>query len=233
MIPIVALAGGLATRLRPYTEKLPKILLPINGIPFLFHQIVLFKKWGISHIHLCLGYLGEDVLNALENWTDKPEIRITWSFDGEKLLGTGGSIKKSLPDLPDPFFVTYGDSYLDVDYPSIEKAFFSSDMDALMTVYRNENKFDTSNVVFTNNTIECYSKQHRPEMNYIDYGLGILQKKHFQPYSKEISFDLAHIYKELSRSGKLVGFEVKERFFEIGSFNGINDLEKHLKQTGK
>jgi len=149
------------------------------------HQLTLFERNYIDHIHFCLGYLGEIIKDVVEKSTFAKTMMITYSFDGDKLQGTGGAIKKALPALPDAFFVTYGDSYLDIPYESVESKFMESvdDNCGLMTVFKNSNKFDVSNVIYENNKIILYSKkQPDKKMEYIDYGLGILRKNHFDPY---------------------------------------------------
>jgi len=232
MIPVVVLAGGLATRLRPITEKIPKSLVIVNSIPFVIHQLVLFHKHGIEHVHFCLGHFGEMVKDVIEKSIFPKLMKITYSFDGEKLLGTGGAIKKTLSLLPDTFFVTYGDSFLNIDYKSIETYFFefANKNYGLMTVYKNSNKYDTSNVIFENSRIVLYSKkQLTDKMDYIDYGLGISKKSHFNAYPNETPFDLSDIYEKLSVNGKLIGYESLERFYEIGSVKGIEDLSIYLK----
>jgi NDP-sugar pyrophosphorylase family protein len=143
----VILAGGLATRLRPLTERIPKALVEVVGRPFLEHQIELLKRNEITDIILCVGYLGEMIEQRYGNG-DALGVRIRYSFDGARLLGTGGAIKKALPLLPDSFFVLYGDSYLPVDYQAVAAAFWKAGRPALMTVYANCDAWDTSNVWF-------------------------------------------------------------------------------------
>lgn len=232
-LPVVILAGGLATRLRPITEKIPKSLIAVNDIPFVLHQLNLFQQYGINHVHFCLGHLGKMVETVVEESTFSETMKITYSYDGETLLGTGGAIKKALSALPDKFFVTYGDSFLDIDYQSIENRYFELHQDnfGLMTVYKNSNQFDTSNVIFENSRIVLYSKKKQlsSNMDYIDYGLGILRKSHFNNYPDQTSFDLSDIYEKLSINGELIGYESLERFYEIGSVKGIEDLSIYLK----
>ncbi len=231
-LPIVVLSGGLATRLRPITEKIPKSLIEINELPFVLHQLKLFQKSGFSHVHFCLGYLGKKVKKVIDESIFSKQMKISYSFDGEKLLGTGGAINNALSRLPDIFFVIYGDSYLNIDYQLVEFNFFESASDAcgLMTVYKNSNKYDRSNVIFRNSVILRYSKNRiTDDTEYIDYGLGILRKKHFKPYVDKKMFDLSEIYEQLSKSNRLLGYEVFNRFYEIGSIKGIEDLTNYLK----
>lgn len=234
MIPVVVLSGGLATRLRPISEKIPKALIEIQGTPFVLLQLELFKRSGIEHVHICLGYLGEMVQEVIEKSPFHQHLRITYSFDGDKLLGTGGAVRKAVSQLPEIFFVTYGDSFLNIDYKSVETFFLkgSKTTDGLMTVYHNDNKFDTSNVVYKNEKIALYSKKQRlSEMTYIDFGLGILRKSHFKSFPVDFNFDLSDIYESLSVDGYLLGYESSERFYEIGSLKGIEDISNYLKQS--
>ena len=232
---IVILAGGLATRLRPITKNTPKSLILINNVPFVLHQLKLLFLNGIRNVHFCLGYLGEEIENVVKKSSFSKEMRITYSYDGEKLLGTGGAINNSLDFIiSDEFLVIYGDSYLDVNYKSVLNFFLkkSNDVNGLMSVYRNENKFDKSNIVFNKNLIINYSKVDTvDEMNYIDFGLGILRKSHFDFFPNNQNFDLSDLYQNLVNEKELLGFEVFKRFYEIGSINGINDLSKYLNKN--
>jgi NDP-sugar pyrophosphorylase family protein len=234
MLPVVVLAGGLATRLRPVTEQIPKSLISIKGIPFVIHQLTLFQKKGISEVHFCLGYLGEQVEHAVKSSRFHNEMHISYTFDGEKLLGTGGAIINAFPFLPEHFFVMYGDSYLDISYQDVESYYIprSSDAKGLMTIFHNKDQWDKSNVIFRNHELLLYSKREsHPDMEYIDYGLGILTKKNFESVNPQTSFDLAEVYSRLSRERKLIGYEVFQRFYEIGSFKGIEDFNTYLNNS--
>ena len=230
MLPLVILAGGLATRLRPVTEKIPKSMIEVNGKPFLYHQLILFKSKGIKKIHFCLGYLGEMVETyVLKEFGDAFEL--SFSFDGTPLLGTGGAIVNSFNYLPDTFFVTYGDSFLDIDYQQIQNTFFAENWGnkGLMTIFHNQDQWDSSNVLYENGVLKLYSKQRKtPDMHFIDYGLGILSKHHFDEKKQGEKFDLSVIYENLSVNNDLIGYQIFKRFYEVGSFKGIEDLTKYL-----
>jgi NDP-sugar pyrophosphorylase family protein len=231
-IPVAILAGGLATRLRPITKKIPKSLVPVAGKPFLAHQLELLHARGIRHAVLCIGYLGEMIQREFGNGSTYG-IRLDYSFDGPKPLGTGGAIKRALPLLGDEFFVLYGDSYLPVEYRPIAEFFQHSGKLGCMTVYRNEGRYDTSNVVFRDGEIAVYDKKNRPpEMRHIDYGLSLFKAAVFNSYSADQPFDLAEVMSKLVRQKQLAGFEVRERFYEMGSPAGLSELETLLK-TGK
>ena len=226
--PVAILAGGLATRLRPITETIPKALVPIAGEPFLAHQLRLLHSRGIRRVVLCVGYLGEMIEKEFGNGAEG--ITIEYSFDGPQLLGTGGALKRALPKLGPQFFVLYGDSYLPIDYASVAAALNTSEKQAVMTVFRNENRWDSSNVTFDGKDIRCYDKKNRTaEMEYIDYGLGAFKTEALAEWSDDKPFDLADVYRDLVGKSQLAGFEVKQRFYEAGSPAGLAELDSVLR----
>jgi len=231
-MPVAILAGGLATRLRPVTEKIPKSLIPVAGKPFLAHQLELLRSRGIRRAVLCVGHLGEMIQRDFGNGAAFG-LQLDYSFDGPKLLGTGGALKRALPLLGMDFFVLYGDSYLPVEYRPVAEFFRRSGRLGCMTVYRNEGRYDTSNVVFRDGAVLVYDKKNRlPEMRHIDYGLSLFQATAFNAYPAGEPFDLAEVMSNLVREKQLAGYEVRERFYEIGSPAGLSELETLLK-TGK
>lgn len=226
-ISVAILAGGLATRLRPITEKIPKSLVPVAGRPFLAHQLEMLHARGLRRAVLCIGHLGEMIQRDFGD--EAYGVKLEYSFDGPKLLGTGGAIKRALPRLGREFFVLYGDSYLPIAYRPVAEAFHRSGKLGLMTVYRNEGKYDTSNVVFRDGEIAVYDKKLRlPEMRHIDYGLSLFQTRVFDDYAADQSFDLAEVMGRLVREKQLAGYEVLERFYEMGSPAGLAELETLL-----
>lgn len=228
-LPVAVLAGGLATRLRPLTERIPKALVEVAGKPFVEHQLDLLRRHGVNRVVLCVGYLGEMVEAAVGDGS-RWGIDVRYAFDGGTLLGTGGALRKALPLLGDKFLVLYGDSYLDCDYRAVEAAFIASGKLGLMTVFRNAGQWDRSNVVFTDGRIVRYDKRaHTPDMAYIDYGLGALQAKAFDPYPMETAVDLATIYQSLLARNELAGFEVAQRFYEVGSPAGLEETQRYLR----
>ena len=226
--PVAILAGGLATRLRPITEKIPKVLVSVAGKSFLAHQLKLLREQGITRVVLCLGYLGEMVQHEFANGLAHG-VQLDYSFDGPVLLGTGGALKQALPKLGEKFFVLYGDSYLPTPFAPIAETFERRGKLGLMTVYRNEGKYDTSNVVFGDGEIKVYDKKQRlPEMRHIDYGLSLFRAKAFDRYPADKAFDLADVMSDLVAEKQLAGYEVPERFYEIGSHEGLNELNALL-----
>jgi len=230
-IPVAILAGGLATRLRPITEKIPKSLVSVAGEPFLAHQLRLLHARGVRRAVLCVGYLGEMIERDFgDGATFGFELR--YSFDGTTLLGTGGALRQALPLLGEEFFVLYGDSYLPIDYAAVLADFHASGQPGLMTVFRNEGAWDTSNVQFEDERIVRYDKRERtPEMRHIDYGLGVFRASVVGERPVGEAFDLAEVQRGLVAKGALAGHEVFQRFYEIGSHAGLAELETLL-QSG-
>jgi NDP-sugar pyrophosphorylase family protein len=227
-LPVAILAGGMATRLRPITEKIPKLLVEIAGEPFFSHQIRLLKAAGLTRLVLCVGYLGEKIVELYGDGA-KWGVHIDYVFDGPKLLGTGGALIKALPRLGDAFFVLYGDSYLPVDYRAVGDFFLRSGRLGLMTVYENHGRYDSSNVWFEAGEIKVYDKKNKlPTMHHIDYGLGVFRSAAFAGFPPDTVVDLAEVQKSLLARGQLAGFEIKERFYEIGSHEGLKELDALL-----
>lgn len=227
--PAAILAGGLATRLRPITERIPKALVEVAGQPFLAHQLRLLHGAGVRKVVLCVGYRGEMIE---EEFGDGAAfgIELKYSFDGPDLLGTGGAIKKALPLLSERFLVLYGDSYLPIDYTAPARAFVQSGKPGLMTVYKNKNRWEPSNVWFEGDEIREYDKRNlRAEMQHIDYGLGFLRSHALAHRPEGVAFDLADLYQDLVRQRQLAGYEVNQRFYEIGSPQGLAELDSMLR----
>lgn len=228
LYPVVLLAGGLATRLRPITEKIPKALVEVGGLPFIAHQLRLLFSHGIRHVIISAWYRGEMIRESVGDGKQFG-LTVEYVFDGETPLGTGGAIRQASSLLNGPFFVLYGDSYLPCDYADIQVHFDRHTQPALMTVYRNRGKWDNSNVEMVDGQILCYDKKNpSPRMEYIDYGLGMFQPEIFTPLPEGQPADLAEIYQKLAADRRLLAYEVKQRFYEVGSFEGLRELDALL-----
>lgn len=225
---IAILAGGLGTRIASIAGRLPKALIPINGTAFIAHQLKLLKVAGFTDVVLCVGYQSDALIDYVKDGSDF-QLNVQYAFDGEKLLGTGSAIQAALPLLGDHFFVIYGDSYLQCDYAAIQKKYELSNRLGLMTIYKNNDQWDKSNVEYNGDNILYYNKKNKTEsMNYIDYGLNIFSRKAFLPFKNKKSFDLSELQEYLVQKNQLAAYEVKQRFYEIGSIEGIAELEKKL-----
>jgi NDP-sugar pyrophosphorylase family protein len=210
-IPIAILAGGLATRLRPVTETIPKSMVPVSGRPFLEHQVEYLRRQGLRRIVVCAGHLGEQIQHYFGD-------TLEYSFDGDKPLGTAGALRKALPLLGKEFFVIYGDSYLPTNFAEVSYKFASSGASAQMTVFRNHER----NVWFEDGRVRAYDKvSPKPQMQHIDYGLSMFRAEAFNAVR---GGDLATVFTDLAAAEKLAGFEVSERFYEIGSPAGLAEF---------
>jgi MurNAc alpha-1-phosphate uridylyltransferase len=225
--PLALLAGGLATRMRPMTETIPKSMIEVAGAPFIAHQVQLLVSRGVADIVVCAGYLGEQI-EAYVGDGARFGCRVRYSYDGETLLGTGGAVARALPMLGREFFVMYGDSYLRADLRAMYAAFRAARLPAMMAVFRNQGRWDTSNVEFADGMVGIYDKHVRTAaMHYIDYGVGLLTANLFDRGGQ---FDLADVYRDAARRGELAGWEADERFYEIGSPAGLEELNALLQK---
>ncbi len=226
MYPVVILCGGLATRLRPLTTNIPKSLIDVAGRPFIEHQLAHLHGQGVRRVILCVGHGGELIQERIGEG-GRFGMQIQYVSDGPRLMGTGGALKAAAPLLDGPFFVLYGDSYLSVDYAAVADSFDQAGTLGLMTVYRNEGKWDTSNVVYEQGRILVYDKKNPvPAMRHIDYGLCMLKTEALDRVPPDQPYDLALLYGRLVTEGQLAGFEVFQRFYEIGTIEGLTETRE-------
>ncbi len=228
LFPIVILAGGLASRLGLLSESIPKSLILIDEEPFIAHQLHLLKNQGFEKVILCIGYLGDLIQNYVKNGKQFG-LSVTYSKDGDKLLGTAGALYKASLLLDEDFFVLYGDSYLMIDYKATQEAFEKQNKPALMTIFKNHDEGDSSNIEFNNHHIIKYDKKNKTKkMNYIDFGLSLFKKDIFS--DKDYLTDLSELYQRLIVKNLLASYEVFQKFYEIGSIKGLNEFKRFIKQ---
>jgi NDP-sugar pyrophosphorylase family protein len=231
----VILAGGLGTRVAAIAPSVPKALIPVAGEPFAAHQLSLLAHGGVREVVYCIGHRG-DAIRGFVGSGERWGLEVQYVEDGETLVGTGGALRRALDagTLESAFFALYGDSYLPTDYPAVWAAFTAARAPALLTVFRNEGRWDTSNVLFENGRVVLYDKRREDprstSMVHIDYGLSVLTRQVVErlvpPGART---DLADVYRTLSLEGQLAGHEVHQRFYEAGSPSGLQDLEAYLR----
>ncbi len=225
------LAGGYATRLGPLTRDIPKCLIEINGRPFVDWQLDLLIDNGYSDFVFCISYKSNLIQEHLGDGSHRG-VRIQYSIDGEIQLGTGGAIQNALSMLGPAFGVLYGDSYLPMNYQQAEQQFLDAQSHALMTVYKNQNQFDKSNVEFVDGKLLNYEKgTNNSSMHHIDYGITYFREAAFQSWADQSSFDLSKVCNQLAKDKQLEGFEVFDRFYEIGSLLGIEEFTQYLRKA--
>ncbi len=223
---VCILAGGLGTRLGERVADVPKPLLEVAGEPFLMHQLRLLAHHKASKVVLCVGYRGEQVESLIGS--ERFGIDIRYSFDGAGLDGTLGAVRRALPLLGERFLVLYGDTYLRIDYAAVASSWRESGLPAVMAVLRNEGRWDISNVAYGDGMISRYDKREpTPEMRWIDYGLGGLERTTLELVPRDTR-DLSDLYSLLARDRLLYGYEATERFYEIGTPEGLTETEAFL-----
>jgi N-acetyl-alpha-D-muramate 1-phosphate uridylyltransferase len=226
---VLILAGGMGTRLGSLTKNLPKSLVPINNKPFLEYQLEFLKRNNIHDIVLCVGHLGSQIIEQFGDGSSF-NVNIRYSIEDE-LLGTAGAIKKAGPLLDDVFFTMYGDSYIFLDFRDVMRFFESNDNLALMTVYKNHNLYDRSNTAVKGNLVKKYSKTEiSPDMVYIDYGVNVFRKRALDIVPENTYCSLETIFPRLIEAKEFLAYEVKDRFFEIGSVNGLTEFTNYIKE---
>jgi NDP-sugar pyrophosphorylase family protein len=224
---VAILTGGLATRLGDLTRNQPKSMLKIRGKIFLEYQLEMLKRADIKDIVLCIGHMGEQIERQFGNGRNYG-VNIRYSLE-DKLLGTAGALKKAEDLLNEVFFTMYGDSYLFLDFTEVIRYFQSQNKLALMTVYKNYDRYDRSNTVVEGSLVKNFSKKERTEnMVYIEYGANILNKEAFRMIPENQFYSLDDLFPHLIEMDELLAFEVKERFYEIGSPQGVKEFEEYI-----
>ena len=228
MPPVCILAGGLGTRLGKQVKDTPKPLIEVAGEPFLLHQLRLLACHGVRRVVLCVGYLGERIEERIGD--ERFGITIRYSYDAPELDGTLGAIRRARPLLGERFLVLYGDTYLRIDYVGVARVWEDSGLPGVMTVLRNEGRWDMSNAIVADGRVVAYDKgSPTPEMHWIDYGLGGLTATALDVVSPR-ELDLAALYRELSKMGGLCGYEATNRFFEIGTPAALAETDDFLRR---
>lgn len=236
-VPVLIPAGGLAKRLKEQAKLTPKSLIDIGGEPFISHQLKLLKREGATRVILLIGHLGDKVKEFIES-ADDFQLDIVCSEDGEKALGTGGCVAKALHEAGDEFAVMYGDTYLDISMAPVYQSFKTSGLPGLMTVLENNphnnNQWEVSNVEFNRDTgkVIAYDKRKpTAAMHHIDFGLSFFQNSAFASFKKKKSFDLGLVFQELSQAGKLAGYEVHRRFYDLNTPERLIETRAYLSQN--
>lgn len=229
-LPMVILAGGLATRLRPLTKNIPKAIAIVAGKPFIFWQLELLKKCNFKNVIILTGYLGEKIEKLVGNGKNF-NLDIRYYNDGDVLLGTGGAVKKISKNLPDHFFLMYGDTYLPINFKRVEDFFFLNKLNNVMTIAQNKDYEKFYNVYFKNNKILSYDKKNKTKKaNYIDYGLSIFSKDTFFK-TKKNAFNLDLIFQKLINRNDIKGYIVHKSFYEINTIKSLELTEHYLKRS--
>lgn len=226
----VILAGGLGTRLRPLTYQIPKSMVSIYGKPFLEYQLELLKRNNLKNVLLCIGHLGKAIKNYFKNGK-RWGINIFYSFE-KRPLGTAGALKNAENLLETEFLTIYGDSYLPFDFQKAIEFFKKFNKLSLMTVYKNYDKYEKSNVALEGNLVKEYNKNRKAtkEMKYIDYGVSIFKKEALKFVPTNQTYDLSRLHKLLIKKRELLAYQVKKRFYQIGSPDGLEEFKKYIKK---
>jgi NDP-sugar pyrophosphorylase family protein len=233
MLTCLILAGGVGSRMRPLTDAVPKALVPVAGEPFVDLQLRWLRDQGVSDVVLSVGYRGA-LLRAHVGDGSRLGVSVRYVDDGGRRLGTGGAVRWAVDDgaVGDAFFVLYGDSYLDVDFTAVESMWRRSRLPALMTVFRNDNRWGTSNACYSRGMVTLYDKAApSADMHWTDYGLLVLTGSAVRRrIPSAAAVDLGVSLRGMSLDNELAGFPVKKRFHEVGSPDGVRELESHLRR---
>jgi len=230
-VQAVILTGGLGTRLRPITQKVPKAMVEVRGRPFLEYELDLLRRGGIDDVVLCVGHLGELIEDHFGGGS-RLGLSLRYSWDGPRLLGPAGALKRAEPLLGDRFFVTYGDAYLRAPYRAMMDSFRDSGKLAMMAAYRNENKHGRSDIEVRMGYVVRYDKRGKDKLRWINFGVTALQKRALSLIPKGVEYGEQEFYGELIAKKELLSFPVTKRFYEIGNPASLAEFSRFVTRLG-
>ncbi len=226
----IILAGGLGTRLKPITEKIPKCMAPILGKPFLFYLLNLLRDRGVEEVVLCVGYLGEQVRSYFQDGS-RLGLKIRYSQEMEKLLGTGGALKLAESLLQEKFLVINGDTYLNIDYNQTFNRFDASGKKALIVANRSINgergdlEIDKSAIVLR------YDKEISKNLGFVNAGTLVLRRDIVKTIEAGIPVSLEkEVLPLLIGQSEVIAWVTQEKFYDIGTFTNLRLFETHIQR---
>jgi NDP-sugar pyrophosphorylase family protein len=220
----VILAGGLGTRLGGLTAGLPKPMVDVAGKLFLEYELALLRRYGISDIVLCIGHKA-DVIEGYFGDGSRFDMSIRYSIEGDELMGTAGAVKQAEHLIQDDFLLTYADTYLQMDYHAAYETFASSGRLGMMVVLPNDNGVETSNIIVEGDRVAVYDKfSLRPEMHHINFGVSYLRKAALNLVPAGQKYTQEDWYQDLIKDNNLGAFETHQRYYEIGSPDGLQEF---------
>lgn len=222
----VILTGGLGTRLRPLTYSVPKGMVEIKGRPFLEYLILYLKRFGVGRILLCTGYLGEMIE---EYFKDGLAFGVEIAYSREETpLGTGGALKKAFPLLEEEFFLTNGDTLLPVDYRKMREVFKDFSGLVMIGAYPSEEKPNLS--IDGKGVVTGYSRKGEGVgFAYVDAGVSLFRRGIAEYFPGGEKFSLENeVYPKLIESAQIKAFPLAERFYDIGTPEGVERFEEFV-----
>ncbi len=225
-IQVAIILGGLGTRLGSRTTRRPKALVPVRGRPFVAHQLELMAEHGVTDVVVCVGHRGRQIERFVGDglaWG----LSVRYSSDGPNLLGTAGALRQALPLLAPSFAVTYGDSYVTMDYPALLRAHETAGRAATVAVYQNAGRWDRSNIVLHGDRVAVYDKYRDHEgMTWIDAGVTALDRRWVAALPAGRPLDLAEQFHLLAQTSRMGAHPIRERFYEVGSPAGLAEFRR-------
>jgi NDP-sugar pyrophosphorylase family protein len=226
-LQVIIIAGGLGTRLGQLTLNQPKSMIQILGKPFIEYQFDLLTKGSVTDVVLCLGYQGKQIADYCGDGR-KFGVNLRYSFE-DKPLDTAGAIKLAEPLLEEYFFTLYGDSYVFIDFKDMLSSIRKGNKIGAMSVFQNQDRFDKSNTAVVDGGVTFYSKEQRANLKYIDYGVNLFRKEVLKLIPNGEPYSMGTLFNQLIGRQELLAYEVKKRFFEIGSVNGLTEFTEYVK----
>lgn len=216
----VILAGGLGTRLRPFTENNPKPMVPIQGIPFIEYLIKQVKRFGINDILILLGYMPEKIMDFLGDG-EKFGVNITYDITPVE-YETGNRLKKAKEKLSEEFLLLYCDNYCPINFEEAYKQYKDGNHLVQITAYSNQDGYTKGNLCINDDTVIKYDKRReQPNLMQVDIGYAFVNKQVLNLIPEEnVNFEGA-VYPKLVEEKQLGVFVTQHRYYSIGSWERI------------
>lgn len=234
-IQVVILAGGKGSRLMPLTEKIPKSMVKINGVPFL--EIILrnLKSKGINRIVLCVGYLSY-VIEDYFHTGQKLNLKISYSHENQ-VLGTAGAIKNARKLLENEFIVLNGDTFVEIDLEKFVK--FSQHNNKICTItgfknHDNDKDFCNNLLIDKNYRVLKYTKDEKiSEMDYVDAGVYYCKREIMNYFNNKVPISLEYdVFSKLIKDEQMICFPIHKKFHDIGNLINMNKFKEFCQTIG-
>lgn len=217
----VILAGGLGTRMQPFTDEAPKPMYPFQGRPFIQYLVEQVKSFGINRILVLLGYLPEKIMDYLK---DGSKYGVNISYDITPVeYNTGDRLLHAKDMIDSQFLLMYCDNYCPINFIKLSREYMDNKALIQLSVYENKDNYTKSNLLVEDGMVKSYDKARKtPNLQGVDIGYAVINKTVFQYITERDANFEAIVYPELVRQGKLFATVTKHRYYSVGSWERIN-----------
>ncbi len=232
-IQAVILAGGMGTRLRPYTFLLPKPMLPVGAKPILEHIIDWLKQSGVKEMVVSTGYLGRMVEDYFRDGSQL-DVRIDYAR-ANRPLGIAGQLKAAEGKIRGRFLCLYGDAILNFDVERLVDFHARKKAVATMALMKYETTLKYGLIDLDGDGRVANWKEKPTIGGYINVGCYAMEKSFLKYIPRSKMYGMKEAFENATRAGaKVFGLKLKGEFMDIGdrgAYRAANEL--YMKRMGK